>query len=126
VELSTPVEARLPRTWIALLRGRVRASLAATTGVENAGDVVKYLLGGADVVMTASALIRHGPQHAATLLSGLHDWMIRKGFSTVGELRGILSVPTSADGAAYERAGYVIALEGAKLTYGVQDRRTTS
>ena len=60
-----PGEARLPRTWIALLHGRVDASLAATTGVEGPTDVVKYLLAGADVVMTASALLRHGPEYAA-------------------------------------------------------------
>ena len=65
VGLSSPAEGRLPRTWIALLRGRVRASLAATTGVETAADVAKYLLAGADVVMTASALLRHGPEYAA-------------------------------------------------------------
>ena len=69
VSLSSPVDARLPRTWIALLHGRVRASLAATTGVETAADVAKYLLAGADVVMTASALLRHGPEHATALLT---------------------------------------------------------
>ena len=71
VGLSSPAEARLPRTWIALLHGRVRASLAATTGVETSADVAKYLLAGADVVMTASALLRHGPEHATVLLDGL-------------------------------------------------------
>ena len=81
VGLSGPGEARLPRTWIALLHGRVRAALAATTGVETAADVAKYLLAGADVVMTASALLRHGPGHAAVLLDGLSDWMARKGFA---------------------------------------------
>jgi pyruvate-ferredoxin/flavodoxin oxidoreductase len=63
VDLSSPREARLPRTWISILRHQVRASLAATTGVDEPSDVVKYLLAGADVVMTASALIRHGPEH---------------------------------------------------------------
>ena len=67
VELSSPGEARLPRTWIALLHGRVRAALAATTGVEEPADVAKYLLAGADVVMTTSALLRHGPEYAAVL-----------------------------------------------------------
>ncbi len=75
VGLSSPAEARLPRTWIALLHGRVRASLAATTGVDTAADVARYLLAGADVVMTASALLRHGPEHATVLLDGLSDWM---------------------------------------------------
>jgi dihydroorotate dehydrogenase (fumarate) len=113
VGLSHPTEARLPRTWIALLRGRVRASLAATTGVDAPADLVKYLLAGADVVMTASALLRHGPQHAAVLLDGLSDWMLRKGFDTVDELRGKLSVPSDSDEDAYERAGYVGAMRAA-------------
>ena len=113
VTLSSAVEARLPRTWIALLRGRVRAALAASTGVEDPADVARYLLAGADVVMTASALLRHGPGHATVLLEGLSAWMARKGFRSVDELRGILSVPASADRTMYERAGYVTALRGA-------------
>ncbi len=113
VDLSSPAEARLPRTWISLLRRQVRASLAATSGVEGPADVVKYLLAGADVVMTASALIRHGPQHAAVLLDGLSEWMARKGYASVSELRGLLAVPAGTDQAAYERAGYVRALRAA-------------
>jgi dihydroorotate dehydrogenase (fumarate) len=113
VDLSSPSEARLPRTWISLLRRQVCASLAATSGVEGPADVVKYLLAGADVVMTASALIRHGPQHAAVLLDGLSEWMARKGYASVSELRGLLAVPAGTDQAAYERAGYVRALRAA-------------
>jgi dihydroorotate dehydrogenase (fumarate) len=113
VGLSTPAEARLPRTWIALLYGRVRAALAATTGVETSADVAKYLLAGADVVMTASALLRHGPEHATALLDGLTDWMARKEFTTIEEFRGLLAVPPDADEAVYERAGYVGALREA-------------
>ena len=111
VDLSSPAEARLPRTWISILRQRVRASLAATTGVEGPADVVKYLLAGADVVMTASALIRHGPGHAAVLLDGLSEWMARKGYPSVAEVRGMLAVPAGTDQAAYERAGYVRAMQ---------------
>jgi dihydroorotate dehydrogenase (fumarate) len=113
VDLSSPAEARLPRTWISLLRNHLRASLAATTGVEGPADVVKYLLAGADVVMTASALIRHGPGYAAILLDGLADWMTRKGYASVGDLRGMLAVPAGTDQAAYERAGYVRAMRDA-------------
>jgi dihydroorotate dehydrogenase (fumarate) len=113
VGLSRPAEARLPRTWIALLHGRVRASLAATTGVETSDDVAKYLLAGADVVMTATALLRHGPEHATVLLDGLADWMARKGFGTVDDLRGMLAVPPDADETVYQRAGYVGALRKA-------------
>ncbi len=111
--LSNPAEARLPRTWIALLRGRVRASLAATSGVEDPADVVKYLLAGADVVMTASALLRHGPEYASVLLDGLTAWLARKGFATVDAARGLLAVPLGTDGVAFERSGYVDALRKA-------------
>jgi dihydroorotate dehydrogenase (fumarate) len=118
VDLSSPREARLPRTWISILRHRVRASLAATTGVDEPSDVVKYLLAGADVVMTASTLIRHGPKHAAVLLDGLSEWMVRKEFTSVGELRGRLAVPPGGDQAGYERAGYVSALRAANTAQG--------
>jgi dihydroorotate dehydrogenase (fumarate) len=113
VTLSNPADARLPRTWIALLHGRVRAALAATTGVEDPADIARYLLAGADVVMTASALLRHGPEHARVLLEGVTTWMARKGLRSVDELRGMLSVPVDADRSAYERAGYVSAMRAA-------------
>ena len=113
VSLSGTADARLPATWIALLRGRVSASLAATGGVEGPAEVAKYLLAGADVVMTASALLRHGPGHARALLDGLTAWMARTGFRAVDEFRGMLSVPPEADQAAYERAAYVSALRAA-------------
>jgi dihydroorotate dehydrogenase (fumarate) len=121
VALSTRAEARLPLTWIALLHGRVRASLAATTGVEDADDVARYLLAGADVVMTASALLRHGPEHAAVLLDGLTAWMQRKGFGSVSELRGMLAVPPAEDATAFERAGYVTAMRSANAGVYVRE-----
>jgi dihydroorotate dehydrogenase (fumarate) len=117
LDLSSPVEARLPRTWIALLRGRVNAALAATTGVESADDVVKYLLAGADVVMTASALLRHGSAHATVLLDGLSAWMARKGHQRPDQFRGLLAVPADAHEASYERAGYVAVLQQGQRTY---------
>jgi len=118
VTLSSAAEARLPRTWIALLHGRVHAALAATTGVEDPTDIAKYLLAGADVVMTASALLRHGPEYAGVLLDGLSAWMKAKGFQAVDELRGMLSVTPDTDEVAYERAGYVSALRAANAGYG--------
>jgi dihydroorotate dehydrogenase (fumarate) len=113
VNLSSPADTRLPQTWIALLRGSISASLAATTGVEVPGDVARYLLAGADVVMTTSALLRHGPGYATKLLDGLSTWMTRKGFGAVDELRGMLAVSPAADPAAYERSGYVTAMRAA-------------
>jgi dihydroorotate dehydrogenase (fumarate) len=118
VQLSSRAEARMPRSWIALLRGRVTASLAATTGVEDAGDVAAYLLAGADAVMTASALLRHGPEYTQVLLDDLTAWMGRKGFTAMRQVRGILSVPPEEDGAAYERSSYLAAMRQATYRYG--------
>ena len=113
VNLSSHADARLACTWIALLRGKATASLAATSGLEVSADLARYLLAGADVVMTTSALLRHGPKYAAELLGGLSSWMARKGFNSVDEVRGMLSVPAVADEVAYERAGYVTAMRAA-------------
>ena len=115
VELSTRAEARMPRIWLALLRPHVRASLAATTGVERSRDVAAYLLVGADVVMSASALIRHGPEYASELLDGLSAWMVARRFETIDAFRGRLAVPAGTDAAAYERSGYVQALRRANV-----------
>ncbi|MGO8725938.1 MAG: dihydroorotate dehydrogenase-like protein [Streptosporangiaceae bacterium] len=118
VDLSSPREARLPRTWISILRHRVRASLAGTSGVDEPADVIKYLLAGADVAMTASALIRRGPEHAAVLLDGLSEWMVRKGYHSVAGLRGMLAMPEGADETGFERAGYVSAMRAANAGQG--------
>lgn len=117
--LSSRDEGRLARTWIALLHGRLGGcSLAATTGVEDPGDVAAYLLAGADVVMTASALLRHGPGYAVELLAGFEAWAERKGFRSLDALRGTLAVGADADGDRVERAGYVAALTKARSVYG--------
>ena len=118
LKLSSPAEAALPRSWIARLHGRLRASLAASTGVESAADVAAYLLAGADVVMTTSSLLRHGPGHAAALLEGLETWMKRKDFTAVGEFRGLLSARAGKGEEHYGRPGYLSAIKDATRVYG--------
>jgi dihydroorotate dehydrogenase (fumarate) len=114
--LSSPGEAALPRAWISRLRGRVRCSLAATTGVETAADVAAYLLAGADVVMTTSALLRHGAGYATELLDGLTAWMGRKGFASVTEARGLLSARAGLP--VPGRSGYLSAVGQATRAFG--------
>ena len=111
--LSSPAEGRLPRIWIAHLAGRIRASLAGSTGVEDASDVAAYLLAGADVVMTTSSLLRHGPDHARVLLGELTTWMARQGFSSLDDFRGKLAISAGPASAAADRAGYVRSLRAA-------------
>ncbi|MCC7240476.1 MAG: dihydroorotate dehydrogenase-like protein [Acidobacteria bacterium] len=107
IELSSPAEIRLPLLWLAVLHGRVDASLAATTGVRTSAEVAKYLLAGADVVMTTSALLEHGPGHLKTLVDGLAGWMDRKGFGAVAQIKGSMSQRHVADPSAFERANYM-------------------
>lgn len=91
-ELSTRADMRLGLTWIALLHGHQgSASLAATSGVSSGEDVVRYLLAGADVVMSTSALLIHGPRYVGTLVQGLRAWMQVHGHGSVATLRGRLS-----------------------------------
>ena len=112
LDLSHPSEMRLPLLWIGVLAGRIGASLAATTGVETAADVVKYLLAGADAVMTTSALLRHGPEHMRVLTDGLGDWLSARGLASPDAIRGRLSHGRIDDPEAYERANYIKVLQG--------------
>jgi dihydroorotate dehydrogenase (fumarate) len=115
--LSDSDELRLPLRWCALLHGRVDASLAATTGVHTARDVIKVLLAGADVAMTTSSLLRHGPDHARVLVDGLTDWMTLHGYGTVAGMVGAVSQRNVADPAAYERANYLQTLTSYASTF---------
>lgn len=107
LQLSRPYEIRLPLMWIALLSRHLEASIAATTGVWTRDEVVKYLLAGADVVMSTSALLKHGPDHLTTLVDGLRDWMDRRGFDSVVALKGRLAAgQRPGDAADFMRAQY--------------------
>lgn len=112
LELSRSSEMRLPLLWLAILHGRVDASLAATTGVHTTDDVVQYLLAGADVVMTTSALLAHGVGHMRTLLNGLSAWLDSREMDRLAPMRGLLSQANSAHPEDYQRANYIKILQG--------------
>jgi dihydroorotate dehydrogenase (fumarate) len=105
--LSTSEELRLPLRWIAILFGRVQASLAATTGVHTGLDAAKVLVAGADVAMMTSALLRHGPDHLQTVEEELRAVMAERDYDSVAQLRGSMSRSAMADPAGFERANYM-------------------
>ncbi|MDF2740879.1 MAG: preA [Actinomycetia bacterium] len=107
LELSSSAELRLPLRWIAILHRRWGISLAASTGVHTAEDVVKVLLAGADVAMMTSALLHNGPDHLRPVELGLRDWMDRHRYETIDQLRGQLSQRSVPDPATFERANYI-------------------
>jgi dihydroorotate dehydrogenase (fumarate) len=105
--LSTPFELRLPLRWIAILHGHVRASLAATTGVSSARDVVKLLMVGADITQMCSVLLRKGARELATIRHDLEAWLEENEYSSIEQLKGSLSQRSCPDPAAFERANYM-------------------
>ena len=109
--LSTSDELRLALRWIAILRGRVNASLAATGGAHTADDVLKLLLAGADCVMLASSLLTKGPGHVETLVHGIQAWMSEREYTSVAQMKGSLSQQSCPDPDAFERANYMKALQ---------------
>jgi dihydroorotate dehydrogenase (fumarate) len=108
--LSSAAELPLSLVWIALLSRRLACSLAASRGVESHVEVVKYLLAGADVVMTASALLRYGVRHLATMREGLERWLEANGYESVDAIRGLKDATHVEHVDALLRAQYVAAL----------------
>lgn len=109
--LSTPGEIRLPLRWIAILYGKLGISLAASRGVHSANEVVKYILAGADVVCTTSALLKKGIPFIGTLVNDLTTWMDEHEYESVEQMKGAMSQQSVADPAAFERANYIKTIE---------------
>jgi dihydroorotate dehydrogenase (fumarate) len=110
--LSTPMAMRLPLRWIALLHGRVNASLAATSGIHRASDALKMLMAGADVTMLCSTLLRHGIPQIAAIERDLIAWLTEHEYESVSQLKGSLSQKNCPEPAAFERAQYMKAITG--------------
>lgn len=105
--LSTSEEVRLPMRWIAILSGRIQASLAATTGVHTSEDILKLLLAGADVTMVASALYTRGIDHLRLLVDGVRSWLEEHEYTSVAQMKGSVSQANAQDPEAFERANYI-------------------
>lgn len=111
VLLSTPHALRLPLTWIGILYGRIKANLAATSGVHAAEDVIKLLMVGADVTMLCSTLLRNGISHLRHIEEGLVNWMEEHEYESVGQMKGSMSQLRCPDPSAFERAQYMRAVK---------------
>lgn len=110
LELSNRYELLKPLRWMAILHGRIEASLALTGGLHESSDMAKALLAGADVGMVASVLYKQGIGHIGEILAGLEKWMEKKEYESVEQLRGSMSQQNCPDPAAFERGNYMKAL----------------
>jgi len=107
LHLSSSEEALMPLRWIAILSGQLEVSLAASSGIQSANDVVKLLLAGADVTMMASALLRRGPNHMSHVIAGLSAWLDQHEYTSVKQMKGSMSQVASPEPGAFERANYM-------------------
>lgn len=116
VILSTPQAMRLPLRWVAILHGRIKASLAATGGIHTHEDAIKMLMAGADVTMVCSTLLQNGIGRISEMLRGMETWMKEHEYESVEQMKGSMSQKSVADPAAFERANYMKALSTYTLT----------
>jgi len=107
MKYSGSYESGLPLRWVALLYGRIKADLAASSGIHEVEDLIKQLLAGAKVVQVVSTLYTHGIEHIGRLLAGLEKWMEEKGYKNLSEFRGKVSQKNISDPYLFERAQYV-------------------
>ncbi|MBU1297974.1 MAG: dihydroorotate dehydrogenase-like protein, partial [Bacteroidetes bacterium] len=112
--LSTPQAMRLPLRWIAVLYGKIKANIAATSGIHNAEDVLKMLMVGSNVTMMCSALLENGPKHITKVLKDMETWMEKYEYESVKQMIGSMSHKSVKEPAAFERANYMRVLNSYK------------
>nr|VFK12435.1 MAG: dihydroorotate dehydrogenase (fumarate) [Candidatus Kentron sp. LPFa]VFK15596.1 MAG: dihydroorotate dehydrogenase (fumarate) [Candidatus Kentron sp. LPFa]VFK30889.1 MAG: dihydroorotate dehydrogenase (fumarate) [Candidatus Kentron sp. LPFa]VFK64844.1 MAG: dihydroorotate dehydrogenase (fumarate) [Candidatus Kentron sp. UNK]VFK71258.1 MAG: dihydroorotate dehydrogenase (fumarate) [Candidatus Kentron sp. UNK] len=117
LRLSNVTHIRSRLLWIAILHGHINASIAATTGVNTHIEVIKYLMAGADAVMTTAALLRNGIEYLETLVNGLAQWMEKNHYVSVEQMKGSMSRQHVADPTGFERASYIRILDNFKSPY---------
>jgi len=109
--LSTPYDMRLPLRWIAILYGKLNASLAATSGIHNAQDVLKMIMAGADVTMLCSTLLKNGIDYTSDLLKDIEEWMSIHEYESIAQMKGSMSQQSCPDPDLFERANYMKVLQ---------------
>lgn len=111
VLLSTPQAMRLPLRWVAILYGRIKASLAATGGIHYAEDILKMLMVGSDVTMLCSTLLKNGINYIQDILEDIQEWMQKHEYESVKQMQGSMSQKSCENPESFERANYMKALK---------------
>lgn len=116
VMLSRASDMRLPLRWVAILHGRIGASIAASSGIHSGTDVIKMTMAGADISMLCASLLKNGIGHLTSILGEIQDWMEEHEYESIAQMKGSMSQKSCSDPAAFERANYMKALTGYTLT----------
>lgn len=111
LEYSSSIESLIPIRWTAILSGRISCALGVSGGIHTSGDILKAVLAGADVTYMCSALLREGPEHLATVIREVSQWLEQHNYRSIQQIRGSASHRFTVDPTSYERANYVHVLE---------------
>ena len=105
--LSSPDDFHIPLRWISIISGRVKCSLAASTGVYNGESAIKQILAGANAVQITSTIYQNGLDYVQQILEDIQSWMKNKGFENIEEFRGKMSQLASNNPASYDRIQFM-------------------
>jgi len=111
IGVTSSKELLMRMRWIAILYGKVKLSIAATGGVHTRDDVLKLILAGADVAHLCSGLLLQGPQLIGKLLDEVSEWMEKREYTSIAQMKGSLSQQHSPDPAAFARQSYIRVLD---------------
>ena len=114
LQLSTPIDMRLPMRWIAILYGHLDCSMALTSGIHSSEEIVKAVMVGADVANVCSVLLKQGIDHLGHLLDGVTAWMEEHEYDSIEQMKGSMSHKSVPEPAAFERANYMKVLHSYK------------
>lgn len=120
LQWSRSPDSQLSLRWVALLYGKVKLSLATTSGVRSAEDALKLILAGADVTQLCSVLLEHGPSYLGTIKKGMLDWLDQHDCFNLDELKGQLSKQRCANPGIFERSNYLNLLDSHSRAPGVR------
>lgn len=110
IVLSKSYDMRLPLRWIALLKGRIKANLAATSGIHTGWDVLKLMMAGADVAQLNSILLKKGIRELVSIEATMRQWMEENEYESIKQMQGSMSAMNVKNPAKFERVQYMKAL----------------
>ena len=112
--LSNKGDNRLPLRYAGILSGKINASICSNTGILDSNDVISMLLAGADAVQVVSTVYKNGVVQVSKILDGITEFMKKKDYSSLNDIKGKLSKTNIKEPFAYKRAQYVDYLMNSK------------
>jgi len=106
-DLTHPKDYQLSLRYAGLLYGNIKADICTGRGISDGSDMIKMLLAGASAVQVVSAIYRNKASHITGMIDLLDEWMDVRGYKTIEDFKGRLSMKNSKDPYAYKRAQYV-------------------